>query len=344
MRPTDADSSPARDDASPATDVASGPAPAPPGQLTRRIVIATLLGGLVFVALALYSDLGKLRANLSTFDGTALALALLLATANYALRFVRWQYYLRRLDVDVPAGESALVFLAGFVMSVTPGKVGEMFKSLLLFESRGTSIARTAPIVVAERLTDLVALVVLCALGSFALPAGPRIALVFAVLVTGILAACAYRPLGELGLRIAARLPVLGKLAPRLRDAYESLFTMTRPAPLAVGTTLAVVAWALEALGLWAIVRGFPGCTLGLDASAFAYATSTIAGALAMMPGGLGVTEAGMTGMIQTLGGAALTPSIATAATILVRIATLWWAVALGGAALALFRRTRKSR
>jgi len=342
MRPPEADAPPAADaPASPADDAA--PRPAAPGQLTRRIVIATLLGGLVFIALALYSDLDKLRANLSAFDGSALALALLLATANYALRFIRWQYYLRRLDLEVPTGESALVFLAGFVMSVTPGKVGEMFKSLLLFESRGTSIARTAPIVVAERLTDLVALVVLCALGSFALPSGPRIAAIFAVLVAGILAACAYRPLGEFGLRIAARLPVVGKLAPRLRDAYESLFTMTRPAPLAVGTTLAVIAWALEALGLWAIVRGFPGCSIGFDASAFAYATSTIAGALAMMPGGLGVTEAGMTGMLQTLGGAGLTPSIATAATILVRIATLWWAVALGGAALALFRRTRPS-
>ncbi len=313
--------------------------PAAPGNLTRRLVIATLLGGFVFVALALYTDLGKLTANLSAFDGGALWLAVLLASANYALRFARWQYYLHRLEVAVPVGESALIFLAGFVMSVTPGKVGEMFKSLLLFESRGTSIARTAPIVVAERLTDLVALVVLCALGSLSFASGPRIALVFGLLVAAILTTCAYRPLGELGLRIAARLPLIGKFAPRLRDAYESLHTLTRPAPLAVGTTLAVAAWALEALGLWVIVRGFPGCAISLAASAFTYATSTIAGALAMMPGGLGVTEAGMTGMLQALGGSAVTPSIATAATILVRIATLWWAVAVGAAALALFRR-----
>ena len=313
--------------------------PKQPSNLTRRVVLATLLGGLVFVALSLYSDVGKLAANLSTIHFGALALAVVLASANYAIRFVRWQYYLRRLDVHVPAGESALVFLAAFVMSVTPGKVGEMFKSLLLFESRGTPIARTAPIVVAERLTDLVALVVLCALGSFSLENGPRIAIVFAVLVSAILVACAYRPLGELALRIAARTPLVKKLAPKLRDAYESLHVMTRPAPLAVGTSLAVVAWALETLGLWVIVRGFPGCGISLPASAFTYATSTIAGALAMMPGGLGVTEAGMTGMLQALGGAEITPAVATAATILVRIATLWWAVAVGAAALALFRR-----
>ncbi len=322
----------------------SNDTPKAPSNLTRRLVLGALLGGVVFIALSLYSDVGKLAANLSTFHYSALAIALALASGNYALRFVRWQYYLRRLDVEVPVVESALVFLSGFVMSVTPGKVGEMFKSLLLFESRGTSIARTAPIVVAERLTDLVALVMLCALGSLSLPDGPRIALVFAALVAAILVACAYRPLGELGLRIAARIPLIKKLAPKLRDAYESLFAMTRPAPLAVGTALAVAAWTLEALGLWVIVRGFPGCEISLSASAFTYATSTIAGALAMMPGGLGVTEAGMSSMLQVLGGAEITPSIATAATILVRIATLWWAVVVGAGALAVFRRRSPNR
>jgi uncharacterized protein (TIRG00374 family) len=63
-----------------------------------------------------------------------------------------------------------------------------------------------------------------------------------------------------------------------------------------------------------------------------------------MMPGGLGVTEAGMTGMLQVLGGAEITRSIATAATILARIATLWWAVAVGAAALAVFRRRMRRR
>jgi uncharacterized protein (TIRG00374 family) len=57
-----------------------------------------------------------------------------------------------------------------------------------------------------------------------------------------------------------------------------------------------------------------------------------------MLPGGLGVTEAGMTGLLQTLGGPAMTKEVATAATILVRLATLWFAVAIGLVALGIFR------
>jgi glycosyltransferase 2 family protein len=67
-------------------------------------------------------------------------------------------------------------------------------------------------------------------------------------------------------------------------------------------------------------------------------------GALAMMPGGLGVTEAGMTGLLQSIGGPAMTPSIATGITMLVRIATLWWAVVLGILALGLHRRAEARR
>ena len=103
--------------------------------LTRKIMFAALFGGLVFAALALYGDVSKLKAAASEFSSEAVLLGFALAAGNYAIRVVRWHYYLRCLDIFVPVGESALVFLSGFVMSVTPGKVGEVFKSLLLFES-----------------------------------------------------------------------------------------------------------------------------------------------------------------------------------------------------------------
>jgi uncharacterized protein (TIRG00374 family) len=306
--------------------------------LTRKIIIAALLGGLVFAGLALYGDVSKLRAAASGFSPGAVALGFGLAAGNYGLRIARWQYYLQCIDVSLPIAESSVVFLAGFVMSVTPGKVGEVFKSLLLYEARGVSIARTAPIVIAERLTDLIALVLLTALGSLAFEHGTIVAAAGAVLVSGMVTVFAYRPLGEALLRLGERIGPIAKIAHKLHEAYESLLTMLRPGPLLFGTLLAVMAWGLECAALYVIVHGFPGLHMTWDAAVFAYAASTIVGALAMLPGGLGVTEAGMTGLMQTLGGASMTKEVATAATILVRLATLWFAVAIGVVALTLFR------
>ncbi|UJR80919.1 lysylphosphatidylglycerol synthase transmembrane domain-containing protein [Sandaracinus amylolyticus] len=315
--------------------------PPPTRGLARRIMLGTVFGAMVFAGLSLYGDVRALVANLSTFAWSTFALALALASANYGIRFVRWQFYLRALDVHVPAGESLLVFLAGFVMSVTPGKLGEVFKSFLLWEARDVSVARTAPIVLAERLTDLLALVALTAIGSLFFDQGAVIAAIGGALVLSVIAVVSIRPLAELALSIAAKLPGLKRIAPRLREAWEALATLVRPAPLVMATLLATFSWGLECIALWAIVGGFEGAHIDLGPASLAYAASTIAGALAMLPGGLGVTEAGMAGSLQVLG-VGVTASIATGATLLVRLATLWWAVVVGAIALFVLRRTAR--
>jgi uncharacterized membrane protein YbhN (UPF0104 family) len=306
--------------------------------LGRKIVATVLIAALIFTALALYGDVQELRRTARGFAPAAFAIGLLLAAGNYALRAVRWQYYLRHINIAIPFGESAMVFLAGFVMSVTPGKVGEVFKSILLYETRGTSIARTAPIVVAERLTDLIALVLLISAGALAFEQGVAVALSSAILVAAIWLLCAYPPLGRLALGLVARIPLLGRFGPKLAEAYEALLEMTRPVPLFIGSALAFVAWGLECGSLYAIVHGFEGVTMSWDGATFTYSASTLAGAIAMMPGGLGVTEIGMTALIQALGGPSITPAVATATTMLVRVATLWFAVLIGLLALALHR------
>jgi uncharacterized protein (TIRG00374 family) len=302
--------------------------------LVRRVLLATLLGAAVFACLSIYSDVRQLRVSLRALAPSAFVLALFLAAGNYAVRIVRWQYYLRLIGVSVPKTESALVFLAGFVLSVTPGKLGEAFKSLMLYESRGISIAKTVPVVVAERLTDLIGLVILIALGSLSFKHGLSITIASGTMVAFLVAACTYRPLGNFFLGVADRIRFTKRLGAKLREAYDSLYEMTLPAPLLLGTAIATFAWGLECAALYFILRGLGGYVLAWDATVFAYSTSTIAGAVAMMPGGLGVTEVGMTGLIQALGRGHISPATAAAATILVRIATLWFAVALGFFAL----------
>jgi uncharacterized protein (TIRG00374 family) len=312
--------------------------------LGRKIVVAALLSALVFAALAFYSDLGELRQTAETFAPAAFVWGLLLALANYGLRIVRWQYYLKRIGLVVPIVESSVIFLAGFVMSVTPGKLGEVFKSLLLYESRGAPVALTAPVVVAERLTDLTALVLLTAVGALAFEHGVVVAATGAVFVAALLLLCAYRPLGELLLSLTDRLPVVGRFSAKLHEAYASLLQLTRPVPLLLATALAFVSWGTECGSLYLIVHGFSGAHLTWDAATFAYSASTLAGAVAMLPGGLGGTEIAMAALLQALGDNSITPAIATAATILVRIATLWFAVAIGALMLPVYRLMRGTR
>ena len=125
-----------------------------PDRLGRRILWGVIFGVVVYGVLAAVTDVRTVGSTLAAFPVATFVAALGLSVGNYAVRWAKWHYYLRHLGFAVPVGESVVVFLAGLTMSITPGKVGEVLKSVLLHQSRGTSIAATAPIVVAERLTD----------------------------------------------------------------------------------------------------------------------------------------------------------------------------------------------
>jgi len=309
----------------------------------RRILITVVLAVFVFAALSLLSDVRALGSSLSSFTWRSLGIALALVLGNYALRFMRWQYYLRHLDVQVPATTSALVFLAGFVMSVTPGKMGELFKSLLLYEYRGVGIARTASVVVAERLLDLVALVFLVSLGSTAFEHGRAVAVVGGLVVLAIVLGCTVRPLGEFVLGRLARFRAGARIVPKLREAYIALQALTRPVPFAIGGVYALLGWTLECVATWFLLDGFAGVGVSWQGATFGYAAGTLAGALAMLPGGLGVAEVGMAGLFRAAAPGLSLPT-ATAATILVRLSTLWFGVVLGAVALFVLRATHRKQ
>jgi uncharacterized protein (TIRG00374 family) len=305
----------------------------------RRILAVTMLVVFVYAAFVLLNDVGKLRAALSHFSWWTFAAALALAAGNYALRFLKWQYYLLRLRVDnVPWVESLVVFLAGFAMSITPAKAGEVFKSALLASARGVSIVRTAPVVVADRLTDLIALIMIAVAGSYWFEGGRWPAVMASVMVGALLVFIFVPSLGEAVITVAERLPLGKKLAPRAREAYAALRLLAGPSALVLPTILSLVAWGFECVGLWIILRGLEH-PVSMAVSFFTYAVATIAGAVMMLPGGVGGTEATMETLLLQLGQPTMPREAAACAVLLVRFATLWFAVGVGAVALAVFRR-----
>ena len=264
-----------------------------------------------------------------------------MAAANYFVRYLRWEYYLRVLQLRVGRADSALVFLAGFALTVTPGKLGEAVKALLLRESRGIPAARTAPIVVAERFTDLVGLLLLAALGAFSFEVDRTFLVVAAAVITLGLVVVSVEPLARLALAFAAKLPGVKRFAGKLVEFYESTAALLRPGPLVLAVVLSTISWYFECLAFWLVVRGFPGAAIEHQAAVFIYATMTIAGALSFLPGGLGVTEAGMLGMLTKLG-TGTGKGVAAAATFVTRLCTLWFAVVVGLIALVIFARKTK--
>jgi uncharacterized protein (TIRG00374 family) len=297
-----------------------------------------VLGVGVFAAISIYADLDKLGHRLKQFSMTATFFALLLALGNYFIRYVRWEGYLKRTRHPLKRTTSLLVFVSGFAMSVTPGKVGELFKAALLRETANSTMARTVPIVVAERVTDLIAVVILALIGVAMY--GVAVSMVVAGTVAMVLGmiVLSYRPLAYGVVRFLEILKIPRKLTSKLRELYDNLTDLVKPVPLLSATALSMAAWLCECLGFALIVRSFPGAQVPLAMAMLIYMATTLAGALSFLPGGLVVTEASMVLLLVRAAGGLDEPA-AVAATILIRLCTLWFAVLLGLVALSLVKR-----
>ncbi len=106
---------------------------------------------------------------------------------------------------------------------------------------------------------------------------------------------------------------------------------------MTVAVILGAGAWFSEGLAFWVILEGLDAQVPLLQALPI-YAAATLVGAVSALPGGLVGTEGSMLALLQQSG---ISRGVATAGTLLVRLVTLWFAVALGLAALLCLNRLR---
>jgi uncharacterized protein (TIRG00374 family) len=299
------------------------------GSISSRVFIVIASAVVLYALLSLlvgWRDLGRRFVAYPVAHLPALAG---LSLANYVLRFLRWELYRRRCGIVLRLGQSAALFFATFVMVITPGKLGELFKATFLLERHGTPLSRGIPILVAERLFDFLGVLTLAAVG-LALWQGPLVGLQVSLAVAALLplAVVALRSvrLQRFLLRRAAAAPRFSGHLDAVSRAIERFRGLTSPKLSALALLLSLLAWLAECGSLWLVCRGFATPIASADAL-FIYAAATLAGTLVFLPGGLGGTEATL---ILLLSGQGLAQDAAVSAALLVRLATLWLAVGLG--------------
>lgn len=303
--------------------------------LRHKLTLSLIFALVVFLGLTFYADAPRLANVLATFNWTFLPIALAATLVNYGLRFLRWHYYLAVISVrGVAWQDSLLIFLSGFSLTLTPGKLGEVLKSLFLKNRYQTPMSYSAPIVVAERLTDVFGMVLLAAVGFLFYPFGIGILVFVLAATTGFIVLVQQRSLAERLMNRATLIPALARFANLARNMFESTYLLLRLQPLIFSTILATAAWFGECVAFFFVLMGTgltPTFQLFLQAM-FIYAAASLFGALAMLPGGLGATEGGITLLLQQLVG--LTRDVAVGAALIVRLCTLWFAILLGAIAL----------
>ncbi len=302
----------------------------------HKLVFSVGLGAVLYIGFSVYSDAASLLHAFSRFNWWLIPPVLALSLGNFLIRFVRWHVFLVRIGAKVGPKDSLAIFLAGLVMSVTPGKSGELLKTLMIRNRTGFPASKSAPAVLAERLNDVISLIFLAFLGIFTFQQGAIPLLAGFAVITVFLLVLGWPPAAHFIIRQSEKIPFVCRYSLWIASAYEGVRVLLSFRNLLFGVGLGIIAWSCECFGFALVLSGF-GIEQTLVDATFIYSFATMFGAATLLPGGLGTTEGSMSAWL-VYRGASLTDAVAS--TLVTRVCTLWFAVLLGAVAM-LFCRNR---
>ena len=250
-------------------------------KIKRGIVIYAILGIVVFAAIGMYADFDSLKTSIRSFDFSYLPLILVLAPLNYVLRYVKWNYYLKQLNITVPKRINLPVYVAGLSMTVTPAKVGEFFKSYLLKELADIDMSKTMPMVLMERVTDAISMIILASIGAIAFSYGYAAIIACVLIVSLFVAAIRIKPFAMLIIRGLSKVKFLKKFASAFEKFYNNTYELTRIDRLGVAVGIGTISWFFEGLVVYFALKAF-GVDFTVLGSVFTVSVSSLIGAISM--------------------------------------------------------------
>jgi uncharacterized membrane protein YbhN (UPF0104 family) len=288
---------------------------------------------LLYLCVLLYLD----RENHVFEHGVALAKlspqVAVFALASFLLRFVRWRWLLGRRHFLIPWRTGLLAYLSGFALTASPGKVGELLR-VRYFGTMGVPTDQVIGCFIFERMLDLIAILLLSTLLAGSAPGLTfAIAFVILVIVTVIVVS-----------RSAARWKLLAQWLDGTgwHNAARSMYwvgsglanalTFFTPCELSVSLVLGLAAWTVQSLGFVYILGRLEVVVPPIVAFAV-YPLALLLGAASMLPGGIGTTEAAIVLLLNSYG---VPLDRAALAAVGMRVSTLWFAIALGFASIAI--------
>lgn len=247
--------------------------------------------------------------------------------ASYLLRYVRWQYYLRRAGWKLSSRLNLAYYLAGFALTTTPGKAGETIRSVLL-RPHGIPYPTSLACFFSERLLDVVVVAMLASFTTAAFTEQRGFMLVVLAVTFAVIPVVHSPLLLKLIQALQAHIKSvrLNQWLAHLRHLLHDARNLLALRPLYLGLLLGVLAWSLQGFAFYYLMHAI-GFDISLPLALGIYAISLLAGALSMIPGGIGVTEAAMALLLAAAGA---TTHTAVIVPLINRLSTLWFAVVVG--------------
>jgi uncharacterized protein (TIRG00374 family) len=250
-----------------------------------------------------------------------------LSMVNYIFRGIRWHLFSTRLGLNLLPRHNVLHFVAGFAMTITPGRLGELVRLRWIHRMTGVPVTRITPLPLVDRAFDMAAMGLVLAGALVVANAGISGAAPVATLAIGT-AIIVTRPviLAWIITRIHKVVGKWSRVFANLRQAARSMKVFGKYSTAVPALILSLIGWLAEGVSLFLLLK-WMGADISLSMAIVIFVFSTLAGGLTGAPGGIGGAEAAMI-FLLTINNVPMAISIP--ATAVIRVTSLWFAILIG--------------
>ena len=300
----------------------------------KRSIILGIIGIIALYAIFLmFSDLQIISEKINNFNHEYLLIILPLIPLSWTILFFRWHFLLKNSGMNAPYKQNFIIFIAGFALGVTPGKVGELFKSQILKNKFNFSRTKSAPIIIVEKFYDFFAIAMLSFVGLWFFEPATYVFLFLTsvIIIFYILTSSEKIFLKFLG--ITKKIKFLKNFTNQLPESFIIIQNSTRKKILPLSLTLSISFWVTESIIAYFVLLSFDVNILDFLEFFTIYTTSIILGVISFLPLGIGVVEGSLVGFLSMNG---IEFHLATTLVVFIRLFTRWIAVSVGFIALKL--------
>ena len=303
--------------------------------LINKILIVIIAIVAFYAIFLIYSDLNLVKDRLGEFKVEFLPSILTLVVLGWFAAFYRWILLLKQSNIKIPILENFFIFMAGYALSIIPGKVGELIKSQILKTKFNVPRTKTASIIVIEQIYNLIGLVIVSCIGlglimvfqieffevtSFVIMGATFVLIFILILIKS-------KTTFEKVFQKFSKFKFVSKYELSYEESYDVIKKSLSGKFLIFPTFLSAAFWIIESIVVYLVLLAFGVDVLQFTTIIATYTSSIILGVASFLPMGIGVTEGSLAGFFALKG---VDISLALTIVIFIRIFTRWIGVALG--------------
>ena len=294
----------------------------------KKSLLIGILGIIVIYAIILIGfDINIISEKIGDFDSQYLPIIISLIPLTWGVLFLRWNLLLKNSDIDIPLKDNFMIFISGFALGVTPGKVGELIKSQLLKNKFNIPRTKTAPLVIVERFYDFFAIAIISLFGILVFEYSIYIFGILAIGISIFLIITSSEKIFLKFLNKIEKIKFLKNFSNELPKSFNVIQKSTRGKIFPLSITLSVIFWFLDSIIAYLTLLSFGIDIIDYFVLMSIYTSSIILGVISFLPLGIGVVEGSLVGFLSLNG---IEFHLATAIVVFIRFFTRWIGVMAG--------------